>query len=174
MRTYEYGLFAADFAVEALRNRVSAALIWCLAPVYYSDQIQQKASLWEHKDRRWEPCPPFYSWSLLCRYTRPGSQVLATKTEPPAADLRSVALRAPSGEITLLIVNRCLRDLALEVQLPTRSKSKIREFLYSRNTVPTRDRTMLRPRALHEVTPGKMIPLSIPQDAFLMLTEIGG
>ncbi|MGO8746867.1 MAG: hypothetical protein ACLQNE_12850 [Thermoguttaceae bacterium] len=173
MRTYEYGLFAADFAVEALRNRVSAALIWCLAPVYYSDQIQQKASLWEHKDRRWEPRPPFYSWSLLCRYTRPGSQVLATKTEPQAADLRSVALRTASGEITLLIVNRCLRDLALEVQLPAGSKSKIREFLYSRNTVPTLDRAMLRPRAVHAVTPGKKIPLSIPQDAFLMLTEIG-
>lgn len=68
MRTYEYGVFAADFAVQALRNRVSVALIWCLAPVYYSDRIQKRASLWEHKDRGWEPRPPFYAWSLLCRY----------------------------------------------------------------------------------------------------------
>ncbi len=173
MTTYEYGLFAADFAVEALRNQVSAALIWCLAPVYYSDRVQQKASLWEHKDRRWEPRPPFYSWSLVCRYTRPGSQVLATKTEPAAADLRSVALRAPSGEVTLLIVNRCLRDLALEVRLPARSTSMVREFLYSRNTVPTADRTMLRPRAVHEVLSGRSLALNIPQDAFLLLTGIG-
>jgi hypothetical protein len=173
MRTYEYGLFAADFAVEALHDRVSAALIWCLAPVYYSDRFQQKAALWEHKDRGWEPRPPFYSWSVLCRYTRPGSQVLATKTMPPAADLRSVALRAPSGEITLLVVNRCLRDLALEVRLPVRAKTRVHEFLYSRDTVPTADREMLRPRAHGEVEPGKAISLRMPQDAFLLITDIG-
>ena len=31
MTTYEYRLFAADFAVQSLRNRAACSLIWCLA-----------------------------------------------------------------------------------------------------------------------------------------------
>lgn len=169
MDNYEYGLFAADFAVEALRHRISAALIWCLAPVYYTAQIQQKASLWQHKDRSWEPRPPFYSWSLLCRYTRPGSLVLDTRVQPTAIDLRTVALRSPSGEITVLLVNRCLRDVTVNVALPVKPGSRFREFIYSRDTIPTPDRAMLKPRAL---PPGVPISVDVPQDAFVLLTEM--
>jgi hypothetical protein len=188
MDSYEYGLFAADFAVESLRDGVSAMLIWCLAPVYYSDEIQQKASLWQHKDRGWEPRPPFYSWSLLCRYTRPGAQVLATRTEPEAADLRTAAIRSSSGEITVLAVNRCLSDVALDVAVPAKAGSRFREFLYSRETVPTPDRAMLKPRAEHiwQAEPGsepvgcgasalqrgRAFSVNVPRDAFLMLTEM--
>ena len=169
MDNYEYGLFAADFAVEALRQRVSAALIWCLAPVYYTAEIQQKASLWQHKDRSWEPRPPFYSWSLLCRYTRPGSLVLDTRVQPTAVDLRTVALRSPSGEITVLLVNRCLRDVTVDLALPVKPGSRFREFIYSRDTIPTPDRAMLKPRAL---PPGVPISVDVPQDAFVLLTEM--
>jgi hypothetical protein len=182
MDSYEYGLFAADFAVEALRDGASAVLIWCLAPVYYSDEIQQKASLWQHKDRGWEPRPPFYSWSLLCRYTRPGAQVLATRTEPVAADLRSAAIRNPSGELTVLVVNRCLRDIRLEVAVPANPGSRFREFLYSPETIPPPDRAMLKPRAeqsgasfgggANEFHRGREFSVTVPRDSFLMLTEM--
>jgi len=188
MDSYQYGLFAADFAVQALRNRVAAALIWCLAPVYYNAEIQQKASLWQHKDRGWEPRPPFYSWSLLCRYTRPGSQVLVTRAEPSAVDLRTVALRSPSGEITLLMVNRCLRDVTMDVVWPSKPGGRFREFIYSRDTIPTPDRRMLPPRAEHvwhlqpsegplpgkpaPPQPGRPISVTVPRDAFLLLTEM--
>jgi hypothetical protein len=172
MKTYEYGLFAADFAIQALRNRVSAALIWCLAPVYYSDQVRQKAALWEHKEGRWAPRPPFYSWSLLCRYTRPGSQVLATRTSPSAVDLRSVALRSSAGEITLLVVNRCLREIPLELWIPTTSGHVFHEYLYARGSIPTPDQNMLPPRAAYRPVPDAPLRRTIPQDAFLLLTEI--
>jgi hypothetical protein len=84
-------------------------------------------------------------------------------------DLRSVALRSPSGEITVLLVNRCLRDLTIDVVLPAKPASRFREFVYSRDTIPTSDRAMLKPRAL---PPGGPITVTVPQDAFLLLTEM--
>ena len=42
---------------------------------------------------------------------------------------------------------------------------------FARNTIPTTDRKMLRPHVVHKVAPGKTIPVSIPQDALLMLTD---
>ena len=145
MRTYEYGLFAADFAVEALRNRVSAALIWCFA-------LSITATRSNRRRRFGAQGPPLGASPTLLLLV--ASVPLHPARQPGAGDEDRAAGSGPSqrcvthrfGEITLLIVNRCLRDLALEVQLPAGSKSKIREFLYSRNTVPTLDRAMLRPR----------------------------
>lgn len=172
MDHYEYGLFAADFAIQALRDRVSATLIWCLAPVYYDAQVQQKASLWKHKADHWEPKPPFYSWSLLCRYTRPGSQVLTVRSDPPIADLRSVGLRSPTEEITLLVVNRCDRDVQIDVPVPGPQGRLWRQFLSSPGTVPTPDREMLKPVAQHRSILGHLLSLRVPKDSFLLLTNM--
>jgi hypothetical protein len=171
---YEYGLFVPDFTIQALKEGVSGLLIWCLAPVYYSPDAEshQLWSLWYHKDRSWEPRPPFYSWSLLSRYCRPGSQVLAIKTRPDWPDFRSVALRSPEGKLTILVVNRGPDPRALELRLPAVGTTSLRQFLYSRDAIPTPDQGMIKASAQYAVGPGRALRLVIPGESFLLLTEM--
>ena len=141
------GLFLADFAITALRERAAGALMWCLMDTYYGDQ-KQEYGLWRHGEEGWSPRPGYYAWSLVTRYTRPGSKVLAISVSPPAFDVRSVALQAPDGALTCLIVNRYPRAIRARVRLPS-AAVQADVFTYSRETVAAAGEAML----VHNPTP---------------------
>jgi len=163
---YEYGLFLADFAITALRERAAGALMWCLMDTYYGDQ-KQEYGLWRHGEEGWTPRPGYYAWSLITRYTRPGSKVLAVSVSPPAFDVRSVALQAPDGALTCLIVNRYPRAIRARVRLPS-AASQADVFVYSRETVAAAGEAML----VNSPTPvgrAGALEVGMPAESFVLL-----
>lgn len=154
---YEYGLFLADFAVTALREGAAAVLMWCLMDTYYTPEHRQEYGLWRYRDADWEPRPGFYSWSLLTRYTRPASRVVAVEVDPPAPSVRAVALRSPQEEWTFLIVNRYPRPLSATLQAGLQREACVRLYRYSRENVPV---------------PGAEATVDLPAESLVLLTEV--
>jgi len=169
---YEYGLFLADFAITALREGASAALMWCLMDTYYTDELCQEYGLWRYRTAGWEPRPGFYSWSLVTRTTRPGSRVFQVEISPQAHDVRAIALESPEGELTVLMVNRYQRSIEAELRLDVGQATTMRRYEYTRERVPTVDREMIRPSAEVEARPTALLEATLPAESFVVLTAV--
>ncbi len=171
---FDYGLFLARFAVESLRRGVSNVMMWCLFDTYYDSLNKQEAGLWRNMDEDWEPRPGFYSWSLLTRYTRPGSKVFAVTGEPDdiGNQTPAVALLSPSGEWTLLIVNSQVNPTPVTINLNAPADLALAQFEYTRKSVPTVDRGMLLPAAEISVKAGGAFQLQLPPESLVVLTNV--
>lgn len=170
--TYEHGLFLADFAVTALREGTSAVLMWCLFDTYYDDVNEQQYGLWRYKDKGWEPRPGFYSWSLITRYSRPGSRVVAVECDPAAPSVRAVGLVSQEGRMTVLVVNRYRKSLTARLRLDLDHKTELRVFRYTRQTVPTHDRAMIPASDIVTVSPGEGTNVALPAESFVLITDL--
>lgn len=164
---YEYGLFLADFAITALREGASGALMWCLMDTYYGDQ-KQEYGLWRHGEEGWKPRPGYYAWSLVTRYTRPGSRVLGVSVTPPAFDLRSVVLEAPDKALTCLVANRYPRAIRARLKLgqPAGTASL---FTYSRDALANAGDAMLPGRQVRVDRSG-VLEVELPAESFVLVT----
>jgi hypothetical protein len=169
---YEYGLFLADFATTALREGAAGALMWCLMDTYYGDK-KQEYGLWRHGEEGWKPRPGYYAWSLITRYTQLRSRVLEMSVDPAAFHVRAVALRAPNGALTCLVVNRYPRNLDARLQLG-KSTAKCAAFTYARDAVAAAGDGMLTSKLLTSDRTGS-VELTLPAEAFVLVcTPPGG
>jgi len=150
---YEYGVFLADCAIEAVKEGVSAMMMWCLMDTNYT--VRMKWGLWRFRDENWEPRPGFYAWSLLTRYTERGSTIHPVTCS--VDDAAAAAFRAPrNGPWTLLVTNRRKTARPFTMSgLPPKSRWTL--CVYSQQTVPTPDREMIRPgRVVQAGADGKL------------------
>lgn len=109
------------------------------------------------------------AWGLAPVYY---SQVLSVGVNPRWDGLRAAALRSPSGEITLMITNRSPEDVAVELDIPLEKLTGCRQFVYHRQSLPTREREMIRPSATYLASPGRALSMTVPGEAFVLLTTI--
>jgi hypothetical protein len=168
---YEYGLFLADFAVTALREGASAALMWCLMDTYYDREHCQEYGLWRYKDRGWEPRPGFYSWSLLTRYTRCGSRVVEVEVEPATPSVRAVALVSPNGELSVLLVNRYKKAVPVVLDAGIGRDALMRVYRYTRGGVATAGGEMIGQSETVEVRKGSAVEMNLAEESFVLVTE---
>ncbi|MHB1458943.1 MAG: carbohydrate binding domain-containing protein [Armatimonadota bacterium] len=170
--TYEHGLFLADFAAMALREKTAAVLMWCLFDTYYDDTTEQEYGLWQYKDKKWEPRPGFYSWSLITRYTCPGSRVVAVDSGKTAQSVRSVALISPKGELTILAVNRYARNLTARVTTGLDRDAQLRVFRYTRDSIPTTNQKMIDSTEVLTIPSDETVEIQLPAESFVLLTDL--
>ena len=139
---------------------------------YYDDTNRQHWGLWRYEDEAWEPRPGFYAWSLITRYTRPGSRVVQVQSDPPAPSLRSVALISPKGELTVLMVNRYARPMTVNLDFGLGGSSAFRVYRYSREAIPTPDRGMIGPSEVLCGEPDSATRLRLEPESFALLTGV--
>lgn len=168
---YEYGLYLADFAVTALRERASAALMWCLMDTHYAPELRQEWGLWRYKDANWEPRPGFHAWSLITRYTRPDSAVLQVEVHPSAFAVRTVALRSSERKLTVLIVNKYKRPLRALVETGLSPWATLRLCRYARRDLPVVGETIVASEGM-PVGRGSSLSLKLPGESFALLTQL--
>jgi hypothetical protein len=171
---YEHGLFLADFAITALRERTACILVWCLFDTYYSDNPEhcQRYGLWRYRTEHWEPRPGFYSWSLISRYTRPASRVVAVECEPAAPSVRAVGLISPSGELTFLVVNRYKRPIRATVEPNLARQATLRVYTYAREAIASAGGRMIGSSQTLAVPPAAQIKHQLEPESFVLLTEL--
>lgn len=162
---YNYGFFMADSAVNACMEGASAMSNWCLMDTEYGN-TRMKWGLWRFKDEQWEPRPGYYAWSLITRYTALGSTVYHLKSD--SASVPAVAFKAPGqGLWTLMAVNRLEEPRPLTIQgLP--HNSKWQPYIYSKDTVPTKDQGMIPPGATITADSKGRIEYKMPARAFVL------
>ena len=171
---YEHGLYLAHSAIEALRCGASGALVWCLTDTYYDATTFMKYGLWQYKDAGWKPRPGYFAWSLLTRYTVPGSQVLQPRYAQPEAFywVPAVALRTPAGRYTIVAVNLSGRPLRLSVDLAAPRRLDLKQFEYTRAGVEQAQGDMLASSQHIQVAERSPLEVTIATDGFLLLTDI--
>lgn len=173
IQRYEHGLYLAHAAVESLRHGGSGGLVWCLADTYYDDAYYMKYGLWQYKDNGWKPRPGFYAWSLLTRYSQPGSRILLPDYGPTEAarPVPAVALLSPAGRMTILVVNRAGRELRLSIELPAARPSGLKRFEYSRGALERAGDQMLQSRQTLSCRENHSVVINLAADTFVLLSD---
>lgn len=131
---YEYGLYAADLCIKALKSGVDAASIWCLHQIRLIDEINpeggqmMRIGLWAFKDEDWQPFPIFYLYQLFTRYIKSGSKVLKTEVIP-AGILEAACTQYRNG-YSLFILNNTDKEQSFLIS-PQDLSPEFKKYLYS-------------------------------------------
>jgi hypothetical protein len=123
---YDYGVFMADYAVQAARSGASSVLAWML-----DDNSHQNFywGMWTNKTGGMKIRPWYSVWSLLSRYF-PASSTMYRVDQPSM--LRIIAARVPSksdlhsADYSFCIVNRDAISRTIGINpINTKSESKL-------------------------------------------------
>ncbi len=128
-----YGVDMADVLIQTLNEGYSGSIIWMLDDAMHNNPVdgEDKLKIWgfwnilgeeyfggeEHERVR----PPYYAWSLLCKYIPAGSRVLETLTEGKSGV--RVATIENGGAHTIAMIN--ISDSLRTVELRSSQLSKI-------------------------------------------------
>jgi len=172
IQTYDYGVFMADYAVQAARSGAAAVSAWML------DDASHKGfnwGMWKTKAEGMALKPWFYTWALLCRSVPPGSTIF--RTAQPSARFRILAARCPSREPrgtygwTFVLVNRGDDAASLKLTVPGGGAVALRHYLYSRSSAPADKDGFPLPVKESQADLAQGLQVVVPPDAVLILTS---
>ncbi len=132
--TMYYGIFMADYAVQAVNAGSAAVFTWML-----DDNSHQNFywGLWKDKKNGMKLRPYFYVWSLLTRYFPSKSTVY--NLGKVSDDVRVLAVSIPKGkgekDWSMCFVNRGDQPVKIELQIPGENVRKFKKYIYSEKTV---------------------------------------
>ncbi len=168
---YDHALFLADFAATALNHGAAMVLQWCLFDAYYGS-FRQEYGLWRYKTEQWKPRPGFYAWSLITRYARPGSRVVAVDVGAAGSKLRAAALISGERKCTVLLVNRYDRALQAKLDTGATGPRDLRVYVCTESTVGQAGEEMLPSKQTLHDSPGAVLSIELPAQSFLLLTDL--
>ncbi len=160
---YGYGVFMAEYAVQAARAGSDGVSAWMLDDNSHPGFFW---GLWSNKEEGMELRPWFYTWALLSRYF-PGGATVYMPEQPQ--DIRLLAAETDDGW-TICLINR--RDAAATVtlQLPSEAAGTFREYRYAEDQQATDDQGFPVPVGEHD-TEGALT-VEIPSEAVVVLTSL--
>jgi len=168
--SYDYGLFMADYAVQAARAGASAVSAWMLDdnshPGFYW-------GMWTNKEKGLKLRPWFHAWSLLSRYFPKGCATY--RTQQPSQDWRLLVASIPSGfgcrAWSICLVNRGPKPVDVNVKLPDAGRQHTKAFLYSKDTMVDLE-GFPRPVWTGEVDLGQELHICSPPEAVLVQSTL--
>ena len=121
VKEYCYGVIMADIASQVINGGLNALAIWDLDDAMHNQgngfpkEDIRSLKMWGFfnsvagrvfgKPEEQNLRPHFFIWSLMCRFFRPGSEVLKIDIDSDAIGFRSVAMIDPDGELTIMLIN---------------------------------------------------------------------
>jgi hypothetical protein len=135
--SFYYGLFMADYAVQAARAGSSAVCAWMMDDDGHADFAW---GLWGSRKKGLPLRPWFYPWSLLSRYVPRGAVTYRTGKREP--DWRLLVARIPAEETgandewTVCLVNRGDAVVRTTVRPPATGRRTLQTYLYSPEEAP--------------------------------------
>ena len=171
--SFDYGVFMADYAVQAVRAGSAAVSAWML------DDSSHKGfqwGLWKNKAAGFALRPWFYPWSLLVRSVPAGSTIF--RAPQPGARLRVLAARLPARDgqaapdWTLVLVNRADAEAKATLRVPGAGTLTFRRYLYSRGSAPADKDGFPLPVGEARADLGAGIEAACPPDSVLFLTSL--
>jgi hypothetical protein len=134
----DYGVFMADYAVQAANAGSASVMAWMLDDNSHPGFFW---GLWTNKEKGLKLRPWFYSWSILSRYFPPGSHIVRSKLT--STDVRVLAGCAvgqkPSEKQswTFCIVNRADEPRTIRMRLKEGCRIGMNRYIYSKNSNKT-------------------------------------
>jgi len=170
---YGYGVFMADYAVQAARAGSAAVSAWML------DDNSHKGffwGLWGNKENGMKLRPWFYPWSLLSRYFPMGSVIY--RAAQTSADLRILAARIPAhgrqgGDAwTFCLVNRAEITANVTLRVPGAPALELQRYVYSEKEAPADADGFPTPVATERGVLAKGIAVPCPGNSAVFLTSL--
>ncbi len=124
-----YGVFMADYAVQAVRAGSHAVLAWMASDNSHKNFYW---GLWKDSNSDLELRPWFYAWSLLSRHFPTGSKIFRTNGE---TYLRTMAARTINGRWSFFIVNMNNVAKTINITLPENMVQPLKRYLYNESNV---------------------------------------
>lgn len=168
INNYLYGLWMADYAIQAARAGSHAILAWMLDDNSFTTPSDW--GMWSNRRSGMLLRPWFYAWSLFSRYVPPGSTVY--RPPQPSSDLRILATRSALGEWTFYVVNRGDRPAFLLVQAPDSIARVFRIYEYSRASSVTDADGFPVPIGTMTVAADRGVDLMVPGEAVIVATSL--
>lgn len=167
--TYGFGVFMADYAVQATRAGSAWVLAWMLDD---SSHEGFRLGMWKDKSggfafRRW-----FYPWGLLVRYVPAGAELL--KVEDPSPQLRVLAARLAEGkEWSFCVVNRGDQEASVRLSGGDSESRQYRLYLYSEAKAPTDAQGFPVAAEAKQARLDQGLVLSCPANSVVLATTVG-
>jgi len=162
---FGYGVFMADYAVQAARAGSAAVSAWMLDDNSHPGFFW---GLWTNKAEGMRLRPWFFPWALLCRYIPAGSVTYA----PDQPDgVRILAAQAEAGW-TVCLVNR--RDAAVEVPLglPVAEGTVFRGYTYAEDAAKTDAQGFPLPDGELKASARGGLDVTVPAEAVVLVTSM--
>jgi hypothetical protein len=162
---YEYGVFMADYAVQAARAGWTGVSAWMLSDNSHKDF---QWGMWRSQEKGMELRPWFYAWSLLTRFVRPGAAIY--RLEDPDG-VRMMAA-AKDGQWTLVCVNRSGVGQNLTVELPEDWHRKTHTYLYQDGPRKLSPQGFPQAERTENYDSGEDVSVGCPNEAVLLITTL--
>lgn len=107
---YKYGVYTADFCIEALNAGVDLVSLWCLHEIRLIDEIDpeggmmMRIGLWGFRDKGWRLFPVYHIYRLLTRHIKSGSRVLKVEIDSTDNMLKAACVEHKDN-YSLIITN---------------------------------------------------------------------
>jgi hypothetical protein len=163
--TFNYGLWMADYSVQAARGRVGAILVWNLDDDGVSGQDW---GLWKSKANGYTLYPWWYTYSLLSRYVPKGSTIYAPSN--PSSTVRVMGSQAPDGSWTFVAVNMGTSSTSITFVAPGNSSQTFQCYSYSSGGRTVDANGFPTPVSTLSGVPASGVTQTIPANSMVMLT----
>lgn len=135
INSFYYGVFMADYAIQAIHSGANAVLAWMLDDNSHPDF---QWGLWSDKKNGMKLRPWFYSWSLLTKLFPAGSDVYRIRS-------RSINIRALGSRITnngkndwsFSIVNINSNPVKIFLKVDNEGEYNFKQYVYAENEIRT-------------------------------------
>jgi len=172
--SFEYGLFMADYAIQAAQAGTSMVSAWMMDD---SSHEGFTWGLWKNKANGFALRPWFCTWSLLARYVPPGSTVL--KIDSPSDTLRILAVIAlgKKGEKgregwTFCLVNRAGKDVDVVFRMTDGPTLQLDHYLFTTRSMAVDENGFPRPVERQQADLSRGLPVNVPACSVVFFTSI--
>ncbi len=168
-----YGIFMADYAVQAVNAGSWAVIAWMLddnshAGFYWG--------MWKNKDKDLELRPWFYPWSLLCRYFPPESSIVRTKITSKEVRVLAAYCNHEGGSDkrswSFCLVNRSEKPRTIRLHLTKGSRFKMKRYVYSEASAKKDANGFPVPLDYHEYDLGAGADVLCERKSVVILTSL--
>lgn len=156
---YSYGIFMADYAVQAARAGSAAVSAWMLDD---NSHMGFSWGMWDNRVNGMKLRPWFYPWSLLARSFPSGSIIYRPATL--SKDIRILAARI-GRQWAFCVVNRGRKRCSFSLRVPDGPAVKLDRFLYSKSEAPVDADGMPVPIASVSADISRRLSVACPGDA---------
>jgi hypothetical protein len=181
---FQHGLDMADAAIQLINTGFHGAAAWALDDAMHTMNDSGNPN----ELKRWgmwnslgtELCnnpadedlrPWYFTWSLLCRYIQPGSQIV--KTNPTNLDGVRLTVALNGTEITVALVNQSDVDQQINLEIPADFLSqKIKLFSFAENNFQTDESgfPVAENQNIHISKKG-LVKVDLPAKSFKLITS---
>lgn len=167
--TPERGLQIPRIAINMFNAGSSGFSYWVLFSQYYNPTTSEimEMGLWGFADEGYTCRPVYYSYSLITRFVKKGTQIYRIPLADP--NVTAVALRL-GDEWTYLVVNDSENSKTISFLNDTKFPTQMRRYRYDQNDVPT-DNQQIQSDGLLDAD-GRVLTDVLPPQTFAVYTNM--